>query len=197
MAIARRQYQAFNKGQRIRMSNKPQTDQPATIAQGIATEPLRKRHGGVVGHKGGNQYTARREQKTALENAARWQDNPRFNAGVLLTRLENAASGVAPLSAPQIKCIELMLDRVAPRLSAVEQTVIEPAARLSDAEIRAQLADLVANNAGILQELLAEHARKSALPITQASDALPVPLATQSGDTVSTQPIDNARQATG
>lgn len=145
----------------------------------------------------GNQYTVRREQKDAKDNAQRWQDNPRFNAGVLLTRLENHANGVVELKPTQVKAIELMLDRVAPRLSAVEQTVIEPAARLTEQEIRAQLRELVANHGGLLQELIAEHARSALATVTDARAVDPQAVATQSDSTDSTQVPESNQQATG
>lgn len=171
-----------------------QAGQAAPIAQPDATQITGKRKGGQVGHKGGNQYTARREQKTALDNASRWQDNPRFQASALLSRLGAHLEGTVDLKPTQLKALELMLDRVTPRLSAVEQTVIEPAARLSESEIRAQLAELVANHGGLLQELIAEHARKAAQTVAEAPEA---PAIAQSRDTDHTQAIESTAQAVG
>jgi hypothetical protein len=97
-----------------------------------------------------NQYTARRKQVDAENNKDRWQDNPRFTAAALMRRLAEHQDGSVELSSTQIKAIELMLDRVAPRLSSIEQTVIDPRDSLSEQDIATQLTGIISANPDVI-----------------------------------------------
>lgn len=102
--------------------------------------------------KRGNQYTARRAALDAERAAERWQENPRWSAAALMRRLDDIHNGKVEVTAQQIKALELMLSRVAPTLSAVEQTVHE--ASRSESEILADIQAFIAQNPAMLTSLL-------------------------------------------
>ena len=74
----------------------------------------------------------------------------------LVNRLKKHARGEIEMSPTQIRAAEILLDRVIPKLSAVEQTVIDPAASMSEAEILAQLMDLARKHPQIIRKLAAQ-----------------------------------------
>lgn len=77
-------------------------------------------------------------------------------AGHLVSRLKKHADGEIELSPTQIRAAEILLDRALPKLSAVEQTVIDPASALSEEEILAQLVDLARKHPQIIRKLQAQ-----------------------------------------
>ena len=77
-------------------------------------------------------------------------------AGHLVSRLKKHADGEIELSPTQIRAAEILLDRALPKLSAVEQTVIDPAASMSEEEILAQLVDLARKHPQIVRKLQAQ-----------------------------------------
>ena len=77
-------------------------------------------------------------------------------AGHLVSRLKKHADGEIELSPTQIRAAEILLDRALPKLSAVEQTVIDPAASMSEEEILAQLVDLARKHPQIIRKLQAQ-----------------------------------------
>ena len=77
-------------------------------------------------------------------------------AGHLVSRLKKHADGEIELSPTQIRAAEILLDRALPKLSAVEQTVIDPASALSEEEILAQLVDLARKHPQIVRKLQAQ-----------------------------------------
>ena len=74
----------------------------------------------------------------------------------LVNRLKKHARGEIEMSPTQIRAAEILLDRVIPKLSAVEQTVIDPAASMSKEEILAQLVDLARKHPQIVRKLQAQ-----------------------------------------
>jgi hypothetical protein len=84
---------------------------------------------------GNNQWTKAAKSnspadKRRLEN---WRE--RFRADMLVSMLAEHAAGRVEKSATQIKAIEIVLDRIEPRLSAVEQTHIDSDATKSESEL--------------------------------------------------------------
>ena len=77
-------------------------------------------------------------------------------AGHLVSRLKKHADGEIELSPTQIRAAEILLDRALPKLSAVEQTVIDPSASMSEEEILAQLVDLARKHPQIIRKLQAQ-----------------------------------------
>lgn len=76
-----------------------------------------------------------------------------IRAGYLVSRLEKHADGEIEMSPTQIRAAEILLDRALPKLSAVEQTNIDPAASMSEAEIVAQMTDLAKKYPHILRQV--------------------------------------------
>lgn len=102
--------------------------------------------------KGKNQWTKLAEAKSPEAQRAkqRWQD--RYQAGELMDELKAHYSGERELSSTQIKAIELVLDRVAPKLSAVEQTQVSDHDRMDEDEIRSLVRALITSNPWLLAE---------------------------------------------
>jgi hypothetical protein len=63
---------------------------------------------------------------------------------MLLNRLKDHGDGKVKLSATQVKAIEVILDRITPKLSAVEQTVVDDRDRMGEDQLLAQLSALFA-----------------------------------------------------
>ena len=79
-----------------------------------------------------------------------------IQAGTLVNRLKKHARGEVEMSPTQVRAAEILLDRALPKLSAVEQTVIDPASALSEEEILAQLMDLARKHPQIVRKLQAQ-----------------------------------------
>ena len=76
--------------------------------------------------------------------------------------LDDQASGKIKLTPERIKAIEIRYSRLRPTLSAVEQTTIDESAKLSEADLMAQLAALIEAHPDLVQQALAARARKVA-----------------------------------
>jgi len=79
----------------------------------------RRGGGGVPGHKGGNDRTLAVNAKRGQAQREAWKD--RIQPGKLLAKLEAHTNGKIQLSPSQIKRPEVLLDRLVPRLSSIEQ----------------------------------------------------------------------------
>ena len=79
-----------------------------------------------------------------------------INASKIVSRFQKHMDGDLELTPTQIRAGEILLDRALPKLSAVEQTVIDPAASMSEAEILAQLMDLARKHPQIVRKLQAQ-----------------------------------------
>ena len=74
--------------------------------------------------------------------------------------LEEHVKGTKPLTASQLKGIEIVLPRVLPTLQSVEQHVhTNPHAGLNEAELQARLAALIASSPQLMKALAAEQQR--------------------------------------
>jgi hypothetical protein len=75
--------------------------------------------GGVVGHKGGNDRTQAVEAKRSQEQRDAWRE--RLDVGQIMRWLEDVRLGKIKDANPmRIKAAELTLDRLLPRLQAIE-----------------------------------------------------------------------------
>ena len=72
-----------------------------------------------------------------------WRD--KIKASMLLNRLRDHGDGKIKLTATQVKAIEVILDRITPKLSAVEQTVTDARDSMSEDQLVAQLSALFAS----------------------------------------------------
>ena len=79
-----------------------------------------------------------------------------INASKIVSRFQKHMDGDLELTPTQIRAGEILLDRALPKLSAVEQTVIDPAASMSEEEILAQLVDLARKHPQIIRKLQAQ-----------------------------------------
>ena len=79
-----------------------------------------------------------------------------INASKIVSRFQKHMDGDLELTPTQIRAGEILLDRALPKLSAVEQTVIDPAASMSEEEILAQLMDLARKHPQIVRKLQAQ-----------------------------------------
>lgn len=73
------------------------------------------------------------------------------------------------LTPAQLKAYELVLDRVVPRLSAVEQTQVNELDTLSREDILARIQTLLAADPSLLAELVAANARSTSASIPNAT----------------------------
>jgi hypothetical protein len=125
----------------------------------------------MMAGRGNNQWT--KLQRARSPEAARkleaWRD--RYRAGELIERLVRHARGEVGLSASQIKALEIVLDRLEPRLSAVEQTVHDPDAQKTPEQLLDELGELLKAHpeyvrklgfVPLLEEVAGEHANVKA-----------------------------------
>lgn len=87
---------------------------------------------------------------------------------MLVNRLNDHILGKTELEQTQIKAIEILMARVAPTLSAVEQTNISADDKLDENQILIRIAELIDNHPDLLQRALAAKAKRSAALPTQA-----------------------------
>jgi hypothetical protein len=114
----------------------------------------RRGGGGVPGHKGGNDRTLAVNAKRGQAQREAWKD--RIQPGKLLAKLEAHTNGKIQLSASQIKSAEVLLDRLVPRLSSIEQTDVNE----MDALILGRIHALLQSDPTLLPELVALQARE-------------------------------------
>lgn len=103
--------------------------------------------------KGANQWTKLQEANSPEAKRAkeRWQD--RYQAGALMDELAAHYKGERELSSTQIKAIELVLDRVAPKLSAVEQVESNPLESMTQEQRIDMVRALITANPALLTAL--------------------------------------------
>lgn len=97
---------------------------------------------------------------------------------MLLNRLKDHGDGKVRLSGTQVKAIEVILDRITPKLSAVEQTVVDERDKLSEDQLLAQLSALFAAKPALLERINALHnaaalVSESSIAIDQARTSQP------------------------
>jgi hypothetical protein len=78
---------------------------------------------------------AARTNKTSLPDS--WKD--KLRVGALMRRLKDHADGKIELSNTQVRSIEIILSRLVPTLSAVEQTHISSTDSMSEVEILSKI----------------------------------------------------------
>lgn len=89
---------------------------------------------------------------------------------MLLNRLKDHGDGKVRLSGTQVKAIEVILDRITPKLSAVEQTVTDSRDSMSEDQLLAQLSALFAAKPELLARINALHA--AAALVSESSSAI-------------------------
>ena len=105
-----------------------------------------------------NQHSKRKADKQATEQREAWKD--RIQPGKLLAKLEAHMDGKVELSASQIKAAEVVLDRLVPRLSSIEQTEVNEMDALSREDILRRIQALLQSDPTLLPELVALQARE-------------------------------------
>ena len=84
--------------------------------------------------KGINQWS-KKKTPGEREKLEKWRE--RYKAHGIIQTLHDHGQGKVDLSPTQIKALEIVLDRLEPRLSAVEQTTVDPGR--SEADIMQEL----------------------------------------------------------
>ena len=108
----------------------------------------------ALGTKGQNRHSARRRQRDSEQAAESWNKNPRYQAKALMAILEAHWDGRKELSASQIKAVEIALDRVLPRLSAIEQTNLNEQDMVSEDQIIGAIESIVAQRPELVDHLV-------------------------------------------
>lgn len=92
-------------------------------------------------------------EATKQSRSARWRES--IQASSIMNRLKNHGDGKLekPLDSTQIKAYEVILDRIAPKLSAVEQTNVNEWDQMSEEEIKETVRALILSRPELLQEL--------------------------------------------
>ena len=112
---------------------------------------------------------AARTRKTELTDS--WRE--KISASMLVNRLKDHVDGKNKLEPTQIKAAEILLARVAPTLSAVEQTNIDPEQTLTEQQLMDKLVALIDAHPDLVQRALAAKARKDAGATLGATDDAP------------------------
>jgi len=120
------------------------------------TEPIKRTPTNPTGK---NQYTKLREARergdidsaTEQDITGTWRD--RYKADSLIQILAEHAKGRATMKPTQIKAAEIILDRLEPRLSAVEQTQVGPDEKKTPNQLLAELKPLLLAHPEYLREL--------------------------------------------
>jgi len=108
-----------------------------------------------------------------VELTESWRD--KISVSMLMNRLQKHADGEIDLDATQVKSIEVILSRIVPTLSAVEQTVPDPLDGVSRSDLIARLRLLI-QDPSIARELgipVAAPSQVSAGATMGATGALP------------------------
>src|ERR1700704_172954 len=101
----------------------------------------------------------------------------KISASMLMNRLADHSSGKLKLGPTQVKSIEVILDRIAPKLSTIEQTVIDHRDRISEGEVLAELQGLFTAKPELLDRLI--ELRDAARLIQEGKEAVSVAQAPQ------------------
>ena len=107
-----------------------------------------------------NHHTVARANNNSKEQREEWKQ--KIQAGQILNRLLDGGAGEVELTSSQIKCYEVVLDRIVPRLSAVEQTEVNELDTLTREDILLRIQLLLRADPSLLTELVALQARESA-----------------------------------
>ena len=108
-----------------------------------------------------NQYTPSAQRKKPRLDPE--EQRQAIKIGAIRKRLQDAALGKCRMTTDQVAAARCLMDKAIPTLSAVESTVIEQSARQSEADILAQLGNLIRSHPDLLQLALAEQARQAPL----------------------------------
>jgi hypothetical protein len=105
----------------------------------------------MAGKKG--MFDGKPNKATAERRADNWRES--IKASSLLKRLKDHADGKLekPMDATQIKATEIILARLVPTLSAVEQTIVDETAGKSETELLAALIDHLKAHPDVAQAL--------------------------------------------
>ena len=137
-----------------------------------AKEEVKQHH--LKGRKSNNRAGQNKWTKLAQANSPeakrqleRWRE--RYQSGAIMDKLAEIANGEVKANPLQIKAYELILDRLEPRLSAVEQTTVDPGR--SEADIMQELRQAIEADPSFKTQLQA------------LIDGRPVEVSTNKGDT--------------
>ena len=97
-----------------------------------------------------------------------WKD--KIQACMLMNRLADHSAGKLKLGPTQVKAIEVILDRITPKLTAVEQTVVDARDNLDEATLLAELQGLFTAKPDLLDRLI--QLRDSARLLQQGEQAI-------------------------
>src|SRR6266446_3327745 len=78
----------------------------------------------------------------------------KISASMLMNRLADHGTGKVRLANTQVKAIEVVLDRLTPRLSTVEQTFVDHRDKLDEGMILAELQGLFTAKPELLDKLI-------------------------------------------
>jgi len=95
---------------------------------------------------------AARKNRTRISED--WKE--KIQAGNIMQRLKKNADGllIPPLEPAQIKCYEILLARLVPTLSSIEQTVINQDDLQSEEQIVSKLSSIIAAKPELLDTLI-------------------------------------------
>lgn len=82
-----------------------------------------------------------------------WKDQ--IQASMLMNRLRDHGLGKIDLSPAQVKSIEVILSKLVPSLSSVEQTITDERDTLQDSDLATRLASLFAEKPGLFEQVVA------------------------------------------
>lgn len=89
-----------------------------------------------------------------------------MQVGAMMNRLKKHGDGIVRKMSPtQIKAYEVVLSRLVPTLSAVEQTVINENDRLSESELSDKIMGILAARPDLLDKALAMRAKATSEPL--------------------------------
>jgi len=116
----------------------------------------------AAGTKGRNQHIQAKADRRAKEGRDAWREQLRISQ--LMKRLVDCGEGRISLNPTQIKALEVVVDRLVPRLSATEVAEVNDLDSLSREEILERIRALLAADPSLLAELVALNARKQTVP---------------------------------
>jgi len=121
------------------------------------------------GTKGRNQHTQARGDRRAKEGRDAWR--AQLKVSQLMKRLVDCGEGRISLNPTQIKALEVVVDRLVPRLSSTEVVETNELDSLSREEILGRIGAILVADPTLLQELIALNARQqTATPSAVVAD---------------------------
>ena len=112
----------------------------------------------AAGTKGRNQHMQARGDRRAKEGRDAWREQ--LKVSQLMKRLVDCGERRISLNPTQIKALEVVVDRLVPRLSSTEVVEANELDSMSREEILARIAAILAAEPSLLQELIALNARQ-------------------------------------